>query len=49
MHNSLLRKARMEVIAHGRILMDTATRLMAVGYDVPKIEQRLLMNQECAA
>lgn len=42
MLNSLLRKAQLEVFEYGRILMDTAARLMAHGVEVAALEERLI-------
>lgn len=40
--NVLLRKAQKEVQECGRIPMDIAARLMALGVDVEALEQRLV-------
>lgn len=44
MLNSLLREANIEVFKYGRILADTAVKLMACGCEVERLELRLIRN-----
>jgi hypothetical protein len=43
---SLERKARKEFETHGRVLMDTACRLLAMGFDVQGMERQWAAMQE---
>ena len=47
--NDLLRIAHLEVFAYGRILTDTAAKLMTHGCEVERLEERLINNQTRAA